>query len=368
MKKRIISIIVTIALIVTFIPELGSAATETYTGNNTINAVRNKAAVPFNKTIYGRIKKSEKSDYFKVYLPKAGRLTVNVHSNISDNVIYNIYDANENRLSDGVRYNFVYKGDWKDTKDLLAGTYYIEFEKSMSYTGDYSFVLSYTKAGTTYERNDSSINEVRSTAGIPISKTIVGQLAFNDEFERYTQYDDDYYKLIVPKTGKYSINVNTQIEKINFTVYDNDGYGIRAIDNCYHVNFHDRGSNVYKYDLKKGVYYLGFDRRGTNNTGKYFFKVMPTGTSIYKVKGSRKSVTVKWRKQSGKCYEIQCSKDRKFKKGVKKYTVRNSMITKKGIRKLKRKSTYYVRVRTFVKSGNRNCYSTWSKVRRVRTK
>lgn len=58
----------------------------------------------------------------------------------------------------------------------------------------------------------------------------------------------------------------------------------------------------------------------------------------------------------------------KFTSGKKTVTVSSSKTTSKKITKLKAKKKYYVRVRTYKKSGSAKYYSGWSKVKTVKTK
>ena len=93
-------------------------------------------------------------------------------------------------------------------------------------------------------------------------------------------------------------------------------------------------------------------------------------TRITKAKSTKKSITVSWRKQkkgiSG--YEIQCSTDKSFKTGVTTVIVNKAKTTSKTIKKLWPGRKYYVRIRTFRKNGNEKVYSSWSKLKSVRTK
>ncbi len=95
------------------------------------------------------------------------------------------------------------------------------------------------------------------------------------------------------------------------------------------------------------------------------------GTSLTKLKVGKKSITVTWKKQTAKGikgYEIQYSTDKKFKKDVKTVTVNKAKTTSKTIKKLTPKKKYYVRIRTFKKSGKEKIYSKWSKSKNVKVK
>ena len=95
----------------------------------------------------------------------------------------------------------------------------------------------------------------------------------------------------------------------------------------------------------------------------------PKSTSIKKAKGSKKAVALEWKKVSGvKGYQIQVATDKKFKKNKKTVTIKKQKTTKTTVKKLKSKKKYYVRVRTYKIVNGKKVYSSWSKVKTVKTK
>lgn len=95
----------------------------------------------------------------------------------------------------------------------------------------------------------------------------------------------------------------------------------------------------------------------------------PKKTSIKKLSKGKKKFTVTWAKVSGvKGYQIQYSSDKKFKKNNKSVTVTKQKTTKATVKKLKSKKKYYVRVRTYKTINGKKIYSSWSKVKSVKTK
>ena len=93
----------------------------------------------------------------------------------------------------------------------------------------------------------------------------------------------------------------------------------------------------------------------------------PVGTSIKKLKGAKRRLTVTWKRRNGvKGYQIQYSTKKSFKK-AKTVTIKSSKTTKKTIKKLKRKK-YYVRIRTYRTVNGKKYYSKWSKTKSVKVK
>ena len=95
----------------------------------------------------------------------------------------------------------------------------------------------------------------------------------------------------------------------------------------------------------------------------------PKSASIKKVKGAKKAILVTWKKVSGvNGYEIQVATDKKFKKNKKTVTIKKQKTKKATVKKLKAKKKYYVRVRTYKIVNGKKVYSSWSKVKSVKTK
>lgn len=105
------------------------------------------------------------------------------------------------------------------------------------------------------------------------------------------------------------------------------------------------------------------------STTKNTEAVKPKKTSIKKLSKGKKKFTVTWAKVSGvKGYQIQYSSDKKFKKNNKSVTVTKQKTTKATVKKLKSKKKYYVRVRAYKTVNGKKIYSSWSKVKSVKTK
>lgn len=105
------------------------------------------------------------------------------------------------------------------------------------------------------------------------------------------------------------------------------------------------------------------------STTKNTETVKPKKTSIKKLSKGKKKFTVTWAKVSGvKGYQIQYSSDKKLKKNNKSVTVTKQKTTKATVKKLESKKKYYVRVRTYKTVNGKKIYSSWSKVKSVKTK
>lgn len=101
------------------------------------------------------------------------------------------------------------------------------------------------------------------------------------------------------------------------------------------------------------------------------FTIVPKGTAVKKVTGAKKSLKVTITKQTKETsfYEVQASTDAKFKKGVKSVKTKKNSTTSVTIKGLKKKTAYYVRIRTAKKVGSKTYYSSWKNYKKtVKTK
>ena len=99
-------------------------------------------------------------------------------------------------------------------------------------------------------------------------------------------------------------------------------------------------------------------------------KVSVKTTKLKSVKNAKgKKMTIKWVKNTaGNGYQIQYSTSKKFAKGNKTKTISKNKTTSYTSKKLKKKKTYYVRIRTSKKVSGKTYYSGWSSVKKVKIK
>lgn len=148
---------------------------------------------------------------------------------------------------------------------------------------------------------------------------------------------------------------------------------------------------TFKNNKKVGEAKVTIKGKG-NYSGKLTatFNVVPKGTSIKKVKGGKKSITVTWKRASSKAikakqvsgYAFRVSTDKKGSKIVTYYLKKKGGVklngallnndtpkaTKVTLYGLKSKKKYYVSVAVCKKKGSSEYYSAWSKPKAVRTK
>ena len=126
-------------------------------------------------------------------------------------------------------------------------------------------------------------------------------------------------------------------------------------------------ANTPKSSVKSQVPTKGNQSSQTVNAGKNNAKM----TSLTKIKGvvaknqKKCKVKVTWKKVSNSLgYQIQYAINKKFKKAKKK-TVKSTSVT---LRKLKKKKTYFIRIRAYKMNDKKKVYGKWSLVKKVKVK
>ncbi|MDO4942943.1 MAG: CAP domain-containing protein [Lachnospiraceae bacterium] len=119
----------------------------------------------------------------------------------------------------------------------------------------------------------------------------------------------------------------------------------------------------YKYK----VYAYNEGTKSSASSAKSIYRL--SATSISSLKNNKgKKMAVKWKRNSkASGYQIQYSTSSSFKNAT-KTTVSGNKNISKTISKLKKNKKYYVRVRSYKKSGSVKYYSAWSKSKNVTIK
>ena len=208
--------------------------------------------------------------------------------------------------------------------------------------------LSRTKAtgGNLLKATFKSEGDTIRTEEFLVQKYVDPTLSYT---RKYT-YDGKYHKpKVTVKVGSTVLTAGTDYYPLDFSSRKSVGEG---------------SFDVISMPMSK--YY--FDASGT-------FKVYPKGTSIKKLKKAKKAITVSWSKQATKMatsritgYQVQVATNKAFTKNKKTVTVSGYTKTSKKITKLKKKKKYFVRVRTYKTVDGDRYYSSWSKVKTVKTK
>ena len=201
-------------------------------------------------------------------------------------------------------------------------------------------------------------------------KTIDGKPADVD-FERtvsvWTKGEKpDVGKVVAVSLSEISYTYNGKVRTPSVKAKDSAGNAIPKSE--YTVKYDSGRKNVGQYKATitfKGKY-----------SGTYYrtFRVLPKGTKLKKVSAGKKGFTAKWSKQKTQTtgYQVQYSQKKNFKSSAKTVTIGKTKTTAKKVTGLKKKKTYYVRVRTYktvkISGKKAKLVSAWSSAKKVKTK
>ena len=160
-------------------------------------------------------------------------------------------------------------------------------------------------------------------------------------------------KVVLSKT---LLTYNGKVQKPSVKVYDENGTRITA---GFKVSYPSGCKNLGSYK----VTVTGTDNYKGTVTASYVIR--PAKCKTPSVKAGKKKMTVKWKKLGGgsQTYQIYV-----LKKGTKKAKYYTSTKTSKTIKKLAKKKTYSVKIRSYKKISGKTYYGTWSGIKKVKIK
>ena len=109
-------------------------------------------------------------------------------------------------------------------------------------------------ANETFSYKNDFLSDVSSKAAIPFRTKLNGQLSMDETY--------DYYKIAVPKKGKLTFNLETNMNQASFSLLNKDG---KTIDQFY--GYQKTKQYSKDYTLNKGTYYEGYNCRYDGDDG-----------------------------------------------------------------------------------------------------
>lgn len=180
--------------------------------------------------------------------------------------------------------------------------------------------------------------------------------------------EDSYYMKDTTKYLYRSSNLDDPIGNDDLS-YVSDGYSSGG--GYYYREYTANLSSAGTYYLAVKYYYDPDDYDGSYDI-RVTYTPSFSNTSLSKVSAKKKAFNAKWKKCSNVSgYQLQYS-TKKNMKSAKTYTFKGNKTTSKTVSKLKKKKTYYVRVRTYktvkINGKNKTYYGKWSSKKAVKTK
>lgn len=170
------------------------------------------------------------------------------------------------------------------------------------------------------------------------------------------------YRAETVKLSDTSLAYNGKVKDPTVVVEDSRGQTIS--EEHYTVTVPEGRKLVGKYTYK--VTFDGY------YTGEKTLKltIKPAKPTILAPKAAKKALTAKWKKVANQTdgYQVMTATNKAFTKNAKKVFVKGKKYTSKKVSNLKAKTTYYVKVRAYKTVKGEKIYSSWSKVKTIKTK
>ena len=387
--KKFLAVVLTFAMMATILVPMKQAVAETTSAeepgatNISFDTARD---LTFNSSIAEDPSSSDSKRYYKFSLSDASVLTVGVTRNDNFcNFYVTIYDKSRTAVyqSDGHWYD----REFSETVYLTGGDYYLGVDS----VNTYSMLVSCDSLCESFvETQETNNNSANTASDISVGSQYKGVLACNDE--------KDYYKFTLADQSKLTVNItNSAEDTMKYTIYDS------FLNSSYTNTISENKKAEETVTLAAGTYYLAIEKKNSDANGSYNFTLssvkcveLPkattkptqqnditstttTTTSHTSVKEkkvkvtstknkSSRAITVKWEKISGVTgYQVQFS----TKKNFKKITASKYLSSSKSSMRcsgLKKKKTYYVRVRAYIISNGTKMYGSWSAKKKVKIK
>lgn len=320
--------------------------------------------IEFGGSLAATFTRSDTVRYYKFSLAETCRLDLRFDITERDryrDMILKIYDATQTEICN-VKHGF---DPWTTYFYLTGGDYYLSLEYYNG--GSLSFIADADSMGESFMETQDVNNDLWANASsIALKSRYKGVLADNENL--------DYYKFQVPSAGKITFNMTNSVsDTVQYIFYD------QLQTPVYTSQIGKDNKITQPVEINKGIYYLAVAKENVNRgSGSYMFSIdfvakgggsvtKPMAVTVKQVplksvrNPARKKMTVKWSRVSGASgYELWYSTSPNFKKGVVKKKI-SSSVTSKTYSGLKKKKTYYVKIRAYKNVNGVKKYGKWSR-------
>lgn len=315
---------------------------------NSNDTMDTASPISLGQKILGHTAVNNQKDYYKIVIPTDGKYTFTYRArNTSGGMVdfqHFLYNSSFEEV-EWAYWDSARSSEW----ELKKGTYYYLITVDGLYGGREGF-YDMTVTGHTHSFSSSSVTKATLNRNGSITRKC------SDCGE--TTSTTIYRPASICLTGT-AYTYNGKAKRPGVVVTDANG---KTIDSSSYTVSYDRdavSAGKHKVTIKfKGNY---------SGSAVRTYTINPKSTYISKLSKAKRGFKVKVRKQAAKTatgYQVQYCIRSNFR-GAKTKTFRGTSLT---VNRLKKKRVYYVRVRTYKKSGRRTYYSSWSAPKAVKTK
>lgn len=204
------------------------------------DTMRGATPISFNVQESGILIDGNDKDYYKVVLPKNGKLSVYMENDgeskkvqilRNDGTVFTELNTDSDKL-----------GQATANVGLAKGTYYIYVGDYSGYDVPYKLKATFTPSETIEKEKNETLREANS---IPLNTKISGQLQYGN--------DKDYFKFTLPKAGNVTLSMNNagEYSKKGYLLMSNN-YAVTQVG----TNPDFPGSVSNQVGLPAGTYYV----------------------------------------------------------------------------------------------------------------
>lgn len=312
---------------------------------NSNDRIDTASPISLGQKIIGHTAVNNRDDYYKIVIPADGKYTFTYRTRTERaGFKHFVYDSSFNEVK------WAYSSPSKSNEwELTKGTYYYRITDATAVNYAYGF-YDMVVTGHTHTFSSSTVDKATLTS----NGSITGKCTDCGQTTTSTIYRPASIRLT---TTAYTYN--GKAKRPGVVVTDVNG---RTIGSSSYTVSYDRDA------VSAGKHKVTITFKGNySGTVTRSYTINPKGTSISKLRKVKRGFKVKVRKQAAKTatgYQVQYCIRSNFR-GAKTKTFRGTSLT---VNRLKKKRVYYVRVRTYKKSGRRTYYSSWSAPKAVKTR
>lgn len=240
-----------------------------------------------NDSVIGQIAVNDYTDFYKVELTEAGRLSVSVRSYMKFYSLQ-LFNALGEQLwvTDGNEWNAnVGYLDHTHNYDLDAGVYFFQITGRRDYdmswysdtsTGTYTLTTSFVSAEATEKEENDTLQEANA---LDFDNPVTGQIAMTDEM--------DFYKVVLPESGRLALDMTAYLKFYSLQLFDISGTSLWLNENNQWNANVGYLNEVHNLDLDAGTYFIEVTGRrdadlnwySDKSTGNYTLKAAFVGAS-----------------------------------------------------------------------------------------
>ena len=201
------------------------------------------------QTVKGFLSYQDDTDFYRIVLPSAGRLNVNLTRGTLTSWVY---IRSLNSAGEQIQQQLTLSGTYNISADFEAGTYYIGIIRDGNNTGTYNLRGDFTPAGNNETEPN---NDITQSQLLTSGQTVRGFLSYQDNV--------DYYRVVLSSSETLTVNLTrgTLSSWVYIRWLNQDNEQIRQ-DNPL------SGTYNQSMTLSPGTYFIGIIRDGSN-TGSY---------------------------------------------------------------------------------------------------